>query len=381
MAATCTSVRSAPEKPFISVNCAAIPENLLEANCSATRRAPSPAPVARRIGKFEEADGGTLLLDEISEMDIRLQAKLLRAIQEREIDRVGGTKPVKVDIRIIATSNRDLQEAVARHVPRRPALPPQRREPADPAAARAARRHHRAGRPLRREIRRPPTALTATLSEQRVIASARPPGSATCANSRTPCTAPCCWRAARRSIVDDHPPADGRPCAARRAGRTANAPSTPPSRHQGRASSRPDRGRSGAGPDPRHARPLPGQPHARRQHPRHLDPHAAQQASRIFRTLASKWPHPAKSGLRGKVDGASGLSFCRRRRVRLERAGQTVCPGRIRPGSWRHGHRHHGDWLLLDCCWRSRSRFRPDPDDGAVLIQKPLEFSPSRPCC
>jgi two-component system response regulator FlrC len=67
--------------------------------------------VARRIGKFEEANGGTLLLDEISEMDVRLQAKLLRAIQERVIDRVGGTKPVPVDIRIIATSNRNLTEA------------------------------------------------------------------------------------------------------------------------------------------------------------------------------------------------------------------------------------------------------------------------------
>ncbi len=68
--------------------------------------------MARRIGKFEEANGGTLLLDEISEMDVRLQAKLLRAIQEREIDRVGGSKPVKVDIRILATSNRDLVQAV-----------------------------------------------------------------------------------------------------------------------------------------------------------------------------------------------------------------------------------------------------------------------------
>jgi DNA-binding NtrC family response regulator len=68
--------------------------------------------IARRVGKFEEANGGTLLLDEISEMDARLQAKLLRAIQEREIDRVGGGKPVKVDIRILATSNRDLTDAV-----------------------------------------------------------------------------------------------------------------------------------------------------------------------------------------------------------------------------------------------------------------------------
>ncbi|HBA41797.1 MAG TPA: sigma-54-dependent Fis family transcriptional regulator, partial [Alphaproteobacteria bacterium] len=68
--------------------------------------------VARRIGKFEEANRGTLLLDEISEMDIRLQAKLLRALQEREIDRVGGAKPIKVDIRVIATSNRDIAKAV-----------------------------------------------------------------------------------------------------------------------------------------------------------------------------------------------------------------------------------------------------------------------------
>ena len=68
--------------------------------------------VARRIGKFEEANGGTLLLDEISEMDPRLQAKLLRAIQEREIDRVGGTTPIKVDIRLLATSNRDLEAEV-----------------------------------------------------------------------------------------------------------------------------------------------------------------------------------------------------------------------------------------------------------------------------
>jgi DNA-binding NtrC family response regulator len=70
--------------------------------------------IARRVGKFEEANGGTLLLDEISEMDARLQAKLLRAIQEREIDRVGGGKPVKVDIRILATSNRDLTDSVKR---------------------------------------------------------------------------------------------------------------------------------------------------------------------------------------------------------------------------------------------------------------------------
>lgn len=97
------------DKPFISVNCAAIPENLLESELFGHEKGAFTGAIARRIGKFEEADGGTLLLDEISEMDVRLQAKLLRAIQEREIDRVGGKTPVKVNIRIIATSNRDLQ--------------------------------------------------------------------------------------------------------------------------------------------------------------------------------------------------------------------------------------------------------------------------------
>jgi len=100
------------QRPFISVNCAAIPENLLESELFGHEKGAFTGALARRIGKFEEADGGTLLLDEISEMDARLQAKLLRAVQEREIDRVGGSRPVKVDIRILATSNRDLAQAV-----------------------------------------------------------------------------------------------------------------------------------------------------------------------------------------------------------------------------------------------------------------------------
>ena len=99
-------------RPFISVNCAAIPENLLESELFGHEKGAFTGALARRIGKFEEANGGTLLLDEISEMDTRLQAKLLRAIQEREIDRVGGSQPVRVDIRILATSNRDLVQAV-----------------------------------------------------------------------------------------------------------------------------------------------------------------------------------------------------------------------------------------------------------------------------
>jgi len=99
-------------KPFISINCAAIPEHLLESELFGHEKGAFTGAIARRIGKFEEANGGTLLLDEISEMDVRLQSKLLRAIQERVIDRVGGTKPVPVDIRIIATSNRNLADAM-----------------------------------------------------------------------------------------------------------------------------------------------------------------------------------------------------------------------------------------------------------------------------
>src|ERR1700691_316248 len=127
--------------PFISVNCAAIPENLLESELFGHEKGAFTGAIARRVGKFEEANGGTLLLDEISEMDVRLQAKLLRAIQERIIDRVGGTRPVPIDIRIIATSNRNLAEAVRENTFREDLLfrlnvvnlklPPVRERPAD----------------------------------------------------------------------------------------------------------------------------------------------------------------------------------------------------------------------------------------------------------
>jgi DNA-binding NtrC family response regulator len=100
------------DAPFIAVNCAAIPEHLLESELFGHEKGAFTGAVGRRIGKFEEADGGTLLLDEISEMDFRLQSKLLRALQERVIDRVGGAKPVPVNIRVLATSNRDLAAAV-----------------------------------------------------------------------------------------------------------------------------------------------------------------------------------------------------------------------------------------------------------------------------
>ena len=100
--------------PFVALNCAAIPENLLESELFGHEKGAFSGALARRVGKFEAADGGTLLLDEISEMELRLQAKLLRAVQEREIDRVGGNAPVRVNVRILATSNRDLPAEVAR---------------------------------------------------------------------------------------------------------------------------------------------------------------------------------------------------------------------------------------------------------------------------
>lgn len=107
--------RSSPRKnkPFIAINCAAIPENMLEATLFGYEKGAYTGAVNSNPGKFELADGGTLLLDEITEMDLGLQAKLLRVIQEREIERLGGKKTIKLDVRIIATSNRDLQQAVA----------------------------------------------------------------------------------------------------------------------------------------------------------------------------------------------------------------------------------------------------------------------------
>ena len=98
---------------FVAINCAAIPENLLESELFGHEKGAFTGAVARRIGKFEEANDGTILLDEISEMDTRLQAKLLRAIQEREIDRVGSNKSIKVNVRILATSNRNMDDEVA----------------------------------------------------------------------------------------------------------------------------------------------------------------------------------------------------------------------------------------------------------------------------
>jgi two-component system, response regulator FlrC len=101
------------DQPFVAVNCAAIPDNLLEATLFGFEKGAFTGAQAAQPGKFEQAHGGTLLLDEITEMPQNLQAKLLRALQEREVERVGGRSPVAVDVRVIATSNRDVRDAVA----------------------------------------------------------------------------------------------------------------------------------------------------------------------------------------------------------------------------------------------------------------------------
>ena len=188
------------DRPFISVNCAAIPDNLLESELFGHEKGAFTGAVARRIGKFEEADGGTLLLDEISEMDARLQAKLLRALQERVIDRVGGTRPVKVDIRVIATSNRDLARAVSEGTFREDLLyrlnvvnlrlPSLRERPGDIAvlADHFIRKYAEAnGVPVR--------PLSSPARE--ALARHRWPGM--CASLRTPCTGLCFWRPGSRS--------------------------------------------------------------------------------------------------------------------------------------------------------------------------------------
>lgn len=100
-------------KPFVAINCAAIPENMLEAMLFGHEKGAYTGAHTASPGKFEQANGGTILLDEISEMDLGLQAKLLRVLQEREVERLGGRKSIKLDVRVIATSNRDMREEVA----------------------------------------------------------------------------------------------------------------------------------------------------------------------------------------------------------------------------------------------------------------------------
>jgi DNA-binding NtrC family response regulator len=100
------------DEPFVAVNCAALPENLLESELFGHEKGAFTGAISRKKGKFELANHGTLLLDEVTEMDYQLQSKLLRVLQEREIDRIGGMNPVPVDVRFLATTNRDIEKQI-----------------------------------------------------------------------------------------------------------------------------------------------------------------------------------------------------------------------------------------------------------------------------
>ncbi len=153
-------------KPFVAINCAAIPDNMLEATLFGHEKGAFTGAIASQPGKFEQADGGTLLLDEISEMPLALQAKLLRVLQEREVERVGARKAIALDIRVLATTNRDLAGEVAAGRFREDlfyrlsvfplAWPPLRQRPADilPLAERLLANHAR-------KMRQPPARLSA----------------------------------------------------------------------------------------------------------------------------------------------------------------------------------------------------------------------------
>ena len=131
------------DKPFVAINCAAIPENMLEASLFGYEKGAFTGALAAHAGKFEQAQGGTLLLDEISEMDLGLQAKILRVLQEREVERLGSTRTLSLNVRLIATSNRDLPEEV-RAALKLPALR-ERRGDILPLARRAMQACARAG--------------------------------------------------------------------------------------------------------------------------------------------------------------------------------------------------------------------------------------------
>src|SRR6202041_2941268 len=100
------------DRPFVAINCAAIPDNMLEATLFGYEKGAFTGALSAHAGKFEQAQGGTLLLDEISEMDLGLQAKILRVLQEREVERLGSSRTISLDVRVIATSNRNLPDEV-----------------------------------------------------------------------------------------------------------------------------------------------------------------------------------------------------------------------------------------------------------------------------
>ena len=141
------------KKPFVKVSCAALPDTLIESELFGYEKGAFTGAQARKKGRFEMADGGTLFLDEIGDINLSTQVKLLRVLQEREFERLGGTETVKVNVRLIAATNKDMEKAIADgDVPRGPLLPAQRVHDLRAAAARPQGRPAAAGRPLPREV-------------------------------------------------------------------------------------------------------------------------------------------------------------------------------------------------------------------------------------
>ena len=129
---------------FVQVNCAAIPEELIESELFGHEKGSFTGATEKQIGKFEQADRGTIFLDEVGDMSPKTQAKVLRVLQEGEVERLGSARTIKVDVRVIAATNKDLEEEIEKgHVPRGSLLPPARHPDPRAAAARAAARTSR----------------------------------------------------------------------------------------------------------------------------------------------------------------------------------------------------------------------------------------------
>ena len=173
-------------KQFLKVNCAALPGELLESELFGHEKGAFTGAYRQKPGKFEAADQGTLLLDEIGEMPLRLQAKLLHVLQDGEFSRVGGEKIIDTDVRLIAATNRDLEASMRiASVPGGPLLPPQRHRDPHPAAARASGGDPGARRPLPAEVQRAVRPHGRRAGRDACAPSSSITGPATSASSRT----------------------------------------------------------------------------------------------------------------------------------------------------------------------------------------------------